>query len=136
MSLLDTFELPMAMPRGVAAAFAYDRVMRGTETPRDTEYRIFTQLTAALEAVDQPDVSLGKRAEVIQRNREFWLALGYDLAHPDNSLPDGLRAGLINLAIWVQGESTRAVRNGTKLGDLIDVNRTVMAGLSRLPEAE
>jgi len=136
MSLLDTFELPMAMPRGAAAAFAYDRIIRGIETPRDTEYRIFTHLTAALEAADQPDVPLGSRTEVIQRNREFWLALGYDLAHPDNSLPDTLRAGLINLAIWVQGESSRAVRTGTKLRDLIDVNRSVMAGLSRLPEAD
>ena len=136
MSLLDMPELPMALPRGAAAAFAYDRVIRGTETPRDTEYRVFTQLTAALEAADQPDIPLGRRSEVIQRNREFWLALGLDLAHPDNSLPDTLRAGLINLAIWVQGESSRAVRTGTKLRDLIDVNRSVMAGLSRLPEAD
>jgi flagellar protein FlaF len=56
-----------------------------------------------------------------------------DLSADDNQLPDGLKAQLISLAIWVDRHSSKVLRGKAEVGPLIKVNRTIMEGLAGTP---
>jgi flagellar biosynthesis activator protein FlaF len=112
------------------AASIYGKVIRDTERPRDFELRIFEQITAALEAAEQPGTHFSTRIAAMHRNRELWLTLTCDLMNDENKLPKSLRARLISLGIWVTNETHRAMRNTASLADLIEVNRSIIRGLA------
>jgi flagellar biosynthesis activator protein FlaF len=112
------------------AGSIYGKVIRDTERPREIELRIFEQVTAALEAADQPGTHFAVRIAAMHRNRELWQTLTWDLADEDNRLPKSLRARLISLAIWVTHETQQVMRNTGSLGDLIEVNRSIIRGLA------
>jgi flagellar biosynthesis activator protein FlaF len=111
------------------AGAAYKSIIRRTESPRDIEYRVFAQVTAALHEATAPDSHFTVRIQAAHRNRELWQTLACDLVDDDNALPDDLRAKLISLAIWVTGETSRVIRGGGSLQALIDVNSSIMQGL-------
>jgi len=69
-------------------------------------------------------------AKSIHWNRRLWLALQADCALENNLLPDETRAGIISLAIWVDKHSRKVLRGEAEIEPLIDVNRSIMEGLS------
>jgi flagellar protein FlaF len=124
----------MSLPRPGGAAAIYGKVLRETENPRQIEIRIFEQVTADLEAAEQPDVAFPKRIAAIHRNRQLWLTLTCDLADDRNGLPEQLRARLISIALWVFGETRRLTTEGASLANLVAVNRSIMNGLAMASE--
>ncbi len=65
--------------------------------------------------------------EFLQR---LWTAFVQDLAHPDNELPDKLKAQLISIGFWVMRESSRvALGEHNDLNALIDINTMIQEGL-------
>ena len=44
-------------------------------------------------------------SEAIEFLQRLWTVFVKDLAHPDNDLPDKLKAQLISIGLWVMGES-------------------------------
>lgn len=127
---------PLATPLAAAggAASAYGAVIRHTEDPRDIEYRVFEQITSALEAAALVEAHFTARIQAVHRNRELWQTLASDLADAQNALPDETRAGLLSLAIWVTRETDRVMHHGASLDDLIDINRSIMQGLRPGPQ--
>ena len=115
---------------------AYQKVQNKGETPRQTEYRLFTEVTRAL--INARDH--GKKDQVmfhaLDWNRRMWSTLAADCGIEGNGLPDTLRAGIISLSIWVSKYSSQVVRNNEPIDPLIDINRTVMEGLATNVEAE
>ena len=111
------------------AASAYGTVIRNTETPRDIEYRVFEKVTSALELAETAPHAFAQRIQAAHDNRTLWQALASDLTSDENVLPAELRARLISLAIWVTGETDKAVHHGASLRNLIDINHTIMVGL-------
>jgi flagellar protein FlaF len=120
-------DAPLAIPN--PAARAYNSIIRRTESPRDIEFRVFTQVTAALEGTASPDAPFAARIKAVHRNRELWQTLAYDLADEGNVYPIELKAKLISLAIWVTRESTRVLEGIASLDALINVNKSIMQGL-------
>ncbi len=120
----------LALTRPATARTAYGRVIRGTEDPRSIEYRVFAEITAALQSADRPDATPVDRVAAIHDNRELWVSLACSVADDANALSDSLRAGIISLAIWVNRESTRLLACRDTLLDLTETNRTVMVGLA------
>ncbi|MFM2045421.1 MAG: putative flagellar protein FlaF [Pseudomonadota bacterium] len=110
-------------------ASAYRQSMRDTISPRQLEARVFAQVTAELEgcAAGQDRFAL---IRAVDRNRRLWGTLTADLADGDNLLPDALKAGLVSLGLWVNRYSGQVLTQGSPLAPLIDVNRTVMKGLT------
>ena len=107
---------------------AYQQVQNVTENPRQTEYRIFAQVTAAMMKAEQQG-----QAEVVRAvhwNRRLWLTLQADCASESNGLPDALRAGVISLAIWVDKHSRKVLKREADLQPMVEVNRNIMEGLS------
>ncbi|NQV58808.1 MAG: flagellar biosynthesis regulator FlaF [Alphaproteobacteria bacterium] len=108
---------------------SYEVAQNTTETPRQTEYRLFAQVTRALMECQKTD-SKSPVAKAIHWNRRLWLALQADCAMENNVLPDATRAGIISLSLWVDKHSRKVLRGEAKLEPLIDVNRSIMEGLS------
>lgn len=110
---------------------AYQNAAKKTEGPRQTEYRAFAVATRGLiDAAGLPETEVGRRAEALAANRRLWSLLASDCAADGNALPQGLRAQIISLSIFVDRHSSAVMRNGATLDVLIDINRTIMQGLA------
>ena len=112
----------------------YKSAQTTTETPRQTEYRLFAEITRALINAKGKDRLDSSFFEAIDWNRRLWLTLQMDLASDENVFPDNLKAQIISLAIWVDKHSSRVLRGDAAVDSLITVNRTVMEGLAVAPE--
>ena len=111
---------------------AYQRTLKSTEDPRNTEYRLFAEITRDLIAAQQGGGGQGVHAaliEAIDRNRRLWIALASDCADDNNLLPRETRASIISLSIWVQKYSRTVTRDREDISPLIEINRTIMKGL-------
>jgi flagellar protein FlaF len=109
---------------------AYQQAAARSESPRETEYRIFGQVTRALlDAAQTPD-DLAKRIDALDWNRRLWSTLAADCAQPENELPHEVRAQIISLSMWVGRHTGAVVRREEGFEPLIELNRTMMQGLS------
>jgi flagellar biosynthesis activator protein FlaF len=110
---------------------AYQQTTTRTENPRETEYRLFGEVTRALmEASRVPEDDIATRINAVDWNRRVWSALAIDCASPENSLPASLRANIISLSAWVGRHSSEVMQKGESFEDLIEINRIVMQGLA------
>ncbi len=110
---------------------AYQKASARAENPREMEYRLFGQVTRALMAAAEVDVSdTATRIDALDWNRRLWSVLATDCADSANTLPVELRAQIISLSIWVNKHSSAVMRREEDFGPLIDVNRIMMQGLA------
>jgi flagellar protein FlaF len=115
---------------------AYQTTAQKTEGPRQTEYRAFAMVTRGLiDAAALPVSEVGRRAEALDKNRRLWVVLAADCGAEGNQLPPSLRAQIISLSIFVDKHSRAILRQGASFEVLIDINRTIMQGLSPSPTA-
>jgi flagellar protein FlaF len=108
---------------------AYQNTQRITESPRDSEYRLFGQVTGALLDVQKEGVKGGPLVEAIDWNRRLWRTLASDCLDDRNQLPKDVRATIVSLSLWVSKYSKQVTRQGAPMDPLIRVNRTIMEGL-------
>jgi flagellar biosynthesis activator protein FlaF len=108
---------------------AYQNTQRITEDPRQTEYRLFGQVTGALISAQRSGATSGRLAEAVDWNRTLWRTLAADCLDDRNKLPEGVRANIVSLSLWVSKYSKDVTRKGASLEPLINVNRTIMQGL-------
>lgn len=115
----------------------YKATQATTENPRQTEYRLFAEVTKALmgvrEAADTKGLKSTEFYKAIDWNRRLWLTLQMDLASNENRFPDSLKANIISIAIWVDKHSRTVLRGESAIEPLISVNRSIMEGLSSEP---
>ncbi|MBK8838799.1 MAG: flagellar biosynthesis regulator FlaF [Hyphomonadaceae bacterium] len=110
---------------------AYQNAAKKTEGPRQTEYRAFAMATRSLiDAASLPSNEVGRRAEALAVNRRLWSLLAADCAAEGNQLSQPLRAQIISLSLFVDRHSSQVMRNGASFEVLIEINRTIMQGLS------
>jgi flagellar protein FlaF len=110
---------------------AYQATAQKTEGPRQTEYRAFAIATRGLiDAAALPVTEVGKRGEALAKNRQLWTLLASDCASEGNVLPKPLRAQIISLSMFVDRHTSAVMRQGADMDILIDINRTIMQGLS------
>jgi flagellar biosynthesis activator protein FlaF len=109
---------------------AYQQAAQRAEGPRDTEYRLFAEVTRALMDANQAERGdLKTRVAALDWNRRLWTALATDCSSPENRLPDTLRASIISLSMFVSRHTSETIRGGAPLDLLIEVNRSIMQGL-------
>jgi flagellar biosynthesis activator protein FlaF len=114
---------------------AYRRVQRTAENPRQAEYRLFAQVTAALIKARDEKLTLAPLVDALDWNRRLWSTLSTDCAAAGNALPNELRAQIVSLAMWVSRYSSDVATQGASIDPLIDVNKSIMEGLSMRPDA-
>ena len=109
---------------------AYQQANARAERPRESEYRLFGQVTRALiEASKAPSTDLRARIDAIDWNRRLWSTLAIDCCQPENQLPPSLRAQIISLNSWVRRHSSAVMKGDGQFEDLIEINRIMMQGL-------
>jgi flagellar protein FlaF len=115
---------------------AYLRAKAQSEAPRDTEYRLFGQVTRALmKAAEADRYDLQTRIDALDWNRRVWSTLASDCASSTNSLPAEVRAQIISISIWVSRHTSAVMRSEEQIDDLIEINRIIMQGLAGHAEA-
>jgi flagellar protein FlaF len=113
---------------------AYQKTQKVAASPRDTEYRIFAQVTTALINAKDPNTTLTQLIDALDWNRRLWSTLATDCGLPGNGLPKELRAQIISLSLWVSRHSSEVARRKADIDDLIDINKMIMEGLAMRPE--
>ena len=113
---------------------AYQQVAQRAESPRDAEYRLFAEVTRALLALkSKPREDFRGWIDALHWNRRLWSTLADDCSHAGNALPEATRAQIISLAMWVRRHTSQVMRREGDVDPLIDLNRTMMQGLSTRP---
>jgi flagellar protein FlaF len=82
-----------------------------------------------MEAAKCDPADIRGRIDALDWNRRMWSVLGTACADPANALPEGLRASIISLSIWVGKHTSQVIRRQEEIDPLIEVNRMVMQGL-------
>lgn len=119
---------------------AYKRTISDTESPRQIERRVLSQVTADLEkyqqefdaaerSADKLELLAGGLRDVLWQNERIWMAFKSDLAEQGNALGPDLRAALLSLAMWVERHTRDVMSGSRKVRPLIEVNRTIISGL-------
>ncbi len=110
---------------------AYQKVQQRVETPRETEYRLFTEVTRALNEVKTlPSTELGAKMKALDWNRRVWNFLAMDCSNEQNGLPSQLRASIISLSMFVSKYTSQVIRENEDIEPLIDINIAIMQGLA------
>ena len=110
---------------------AYQTTAQKTESPRQTEYRAFAVATRGLiDAAALPATEIGRRGEALAKNKQLWSILASDCAAEGNTLSHSLRAQIISLSMFVDRHTRAVMREGADFDILIEINRTIMQGLS------
>jgi flagellar protein FlaF len=116
---------------------SYQKIAEKAENPRDTEYRLFGQVTRALIEIAAKDaVEPNALVDVLDWNRRMWGVLANACADSENQLPGPLRAQIISLSLWVSRHTTAVVLKQETIHPLIEVNRIIMQGLASQAEPE
>jgi flagellar protein FlaF len=109
---------------------AYQQTQKKFANPRDTEYRLFAQITSALINTKELPRTDQRLISAVTRNRELWSTLAVDCSDDANQLPKELRASIISLSLWVSRYTSSVMRERADIAPLIDINRTIMEGLA------
>jgi len=112
------------------AVTAYQKAQRAAENPRNSEYRLFGQVTGALLDAQNAGAKGKSLIDAIDWNRRLWSTLAVDCMNDGNQLPKELRAQIISLSLWVTKYSSQVMQEGVSIEPLIDINRTIMQGLN------
>jgi len=115
---------------------AYHRQQTASEAPRQTEYRLFGRVTAALIEARDKELKGGELMKALDWNRRMWSAFATDCSSPDNQLPKSTRAQIISLSIYVSKTTSKVARRKADINDLIELNRTIMKGLAVQAETQ
>jgi flagellar protein FlaF len=112
-----------------AAQAAYARPEAPQRNYRALEYDLLARATKSLTLARSDEASYAQLLGALDENLRLWSTLAADVAEPENSLPQKLRAQLFYLYEFTAGHS-RAVRDkGASVEVLIDINTAVMRGL-------
>ncbi len=111
----------------------YQNTQKSAEHSRDTEYRLFAEVTRELISARDNGEKDQAFFKALDWNRRMWTVLSSDCGSEGNHLPKDVRAGIISLSIWVSKYTSQVARGQEDLDALIDVNRTIMEGLVELP---
>ena len=113
------------------ASKAYGTDTQRTAGEQQIEFALFQQITQGLQDIaDAEKPAPTAWAEAIERNLRLWTILTTDLLLPENALPLEIKQGLLNLAMFVRRHSMQVLSGTAEIEDLIEVNRTIMAGIA------
>ncbi|MGE3622569.1 MAG: flagellar biosynthesis regulator FlaF [Bdellovibrionales bacterium] len=108
------------------------------ETDRDIDARALLICASQLDAARNAESDRALYKDAIKRNQKLWTIFQVALCDPGNPLPVELKNILLNLSCFVDKVSFRALAEfkPAMLGSLIDINRSIAAGLSKKPPVE
>lgn len=112
------------------ARTAYGGLATPIRTTRSTEYDMIARTTRRLRAATRRKAEdFPEFAAALHENVKLWTLFAHDVAEPENSLPNDIKARIIYLYEFTMAQSRRALLEGAETEVLIDVNTAIMRGL-------
>lgn len=112
------------------ARAAYGGLATPVRTMRSVEYDLIARITRRVcAATRHKGTDFPEFAAALHENVKLWTLLAHDVAEPENSLPDDLKARILYLYEFTMHQSRRALSEGAETDVLIDVNTAIMRGL-------
>jgi len=110
---------------------AYAQQQKRNLSPREVEAMAFTKAALLLEEAKQKTNSIEEYSKALRFNHLLWTIIQADLTEPENQLPNEIKANVMSLSIFVDKQTTKAMRssNAADLDVLININRNLAAGL-------
>jgi|SRR4051794_17333362 flagellar protein FlaF len=110
---------------------AYEMVVE--DSSREARARERRALSLGIDRLERLQRGVLSREDMIESLlyvRRLWVVFIEDLAHPENGLPDKLRAGIISIGLWVVKETDRLRDEGSSdVMQLIEINRLIRDAL-------
>jgi flagellar biosynthesis activator protein FlaF len=110
---------------------AYEAVVE--DSGREARWRERQVLSLGIDRLErlQRDLfSVEDHVEGLLYVRRLWAIFIEDLSHPDNGLPDKLRADLISIGLWIVKEADRLREaRSNDVMQLIEINRLIRDAL-------
>ena len=115
---------------------AYQQQQKRNLTPREVEAMAFTKAALMLEDAKKHAGNVTEYSKALRFNHLLWTIIQADLTDPENQLPPEIKANVMSLSIFVDKQTTKALRSHTPtdLDVLININRNLAAGLRTTPE--
>jgi len=108
----------------------YGRNAVPIKSHRAAEYEAIARISHRLRAAAKNrDTCFPEFVSALHENSKLWTTLAVDVAHPDNGLPQDLRARLFWLADFTDHETRRILKNNGDVAILIEINAAVLQGL-------
>lgn len=83
-----------------------------------------------LERIQKDRFSVEDLVESLLYVRRLWTIFIEDLAHPENALPEKLRADIISIGLWIVKEADRLrEQRSNDVEQLIEINRLIRDAL-------
>ena len=110
---------------------AYAQQLKRNLSPREVEAMAFTKAALLLEDAKKKTDSIDEFSKALRFNHLLWTIIQADLTEPDNQLPPEIKANVMSLSIFVDKQTTKALRSSAPadLDVLININRNLAAGL-------
>jgi flagellar protein FlaF len=110
---------------------AYAQQQKRNLSPREVEAMAFTKAAVLLEEAKQKINNIEEYSKALRFNHLLWTIIQADLTEPENELPNEIKANVMSLSIFVDKQTTKAMRssNPGDLDVLININRNLAAGL-------
>ncbi|MBM3515533.1 MAG: flagellar biosynthesis regulator FlaF [Alphaproteobacteria bacterium] len=114
---------------------AYQQQQKRNLSPREIEAMAFTKAALLLEEAKGKSENLEEFSKALRFNHLLWTIIQADLTEPANQLPPEIKANVMSLSIFVDKQTTKAMRSGAAkdLDILISINRNLAAGLRTNP---
>lgn len=112
---------------------AYEEMAEDTGVvQRQTERFVFERAIYLMKKAQAAGQQSREWVDATYYVNRLWAALLEDLSHPNNGLPDELKASLVSIGIWVL-RRVEELRQGASsdFSAVIDVSETIRKGLER-----
>ena len=116
---------------------AYAQQQKRNLSPREVEAMAFTKAALLLEDAKKVSNNINEYSKALRFNHLLWTIIQADLTDPENQLPPEIKANVMSLSIFVDKQTTKALRSSvpTDLDVLININRNLAADLRSTPGA-
>lgn len=119
-----------------AAASAYAKTARTTQSPRELEAHLLIKAAHRLQLIsDDWTAGAADLPAALTYNRKIWTVISTSATEPDNPLPPALKQNIAQLAaaIFQRTMAVLADPEPGKLAMLVRINRDIAAGLRMTP---
>lgn len=109
---------------------AYRSSQRLGSNARDTEAQALLEAARRLDAAKNGDDKDAYRA-ALRLNWRLWTIIQADVSSEGSPLPDEIRQNILSLSVFIDKQTVKALAEpgAAKLGVLVDINRSIAAGL-------
>ena len=117
---------------------AYQQQQKQSLSPREVEAMAFTKAALLLEEAKEVTKDVESYSKALRFNHLLWTIMQADITEEENQLPAEIKANVMSLSIFIDKQTTKALRSGEAkdLDILININRNLAAGLRTNPDDE